>query len=51
MSTTARLSLIGMYNYDPTIFDNLTLPEKYNKDDFINALLLSQGENAHYMPT
>ena len=50
MSTTARLSLVGMYNYDPTIFDNLTLPEKYNKDDFINALLLSQGEKCALYP-
>lgn len=44
MSTTARISLIGMYNYDPTIFDNLVLPELYNKADFVNSLLLSQGE-------
>ena len=50
MSTTARLSLIGMYNYDPTIFDNLTLPEKYNKNDFIDALLLSQGEKCTLYP-
>lgn len=50
MSTTARLSLIGMYNYDPTIFDNLTLPEKYDKNDFIDALLLSQGEKCTLYP-
>lgn len=44
MSTTTRLTLIGMYNYDPTIFDNLVLPDKYDKGDFINSLLMSQGE-------
>lgn len=44
MSTTARLSLIGMYNFDPTIFDDLVLPELYDKADFVNSLLLSQGE-------
>ena len=50
MSTTARLSLIGMYNFDPTIFDNLTLPEKIDKDVFVNVLLLSQGEKCALYP-
>lgn len=44
MSTMQRLTLIGMYNYDSTLFDNVTLPEGYNKEDFINALLLEHGE-------
>ena len=50
MSTTARLTLIGMYNYDSTIFDNLVLPDKYDKGDFIDALLLSQGEKCTLYP-
>ena len=44
MSTASRLSLIGMYNYMPTLFDELTLPDGYNKETFINSLLLEHGE-------
>lgn len=44
MSTNARLSLIGMYNYMPTLFDALILPDGYNKETFINSLLLEHGE-------
>lgn len=44
MSTMQRLSMIGLYNYDSTLFDNLTLPEGYDKATFINALLLEHGE-------
>ena len=44
MSTMQRLTLIGMYNYDSTLFDNVILPDGYNKQDFINALLLEHGE-------
>lgn len=44
MSTSQRLTLIGLYNYDNTLFDNLSLPTGYDKDTFINALLLEHGE-------
>ena len=44
MSTNARLSLIGLYNYMPTLFDELSLPDGYNKETFINSLLLEHGE-------
>lgn len=44
MSTASRLSLIGMYNYMPTLFDSLTLPDGYDKETFINSLLLEHGE-------
>lgn len=44
MSTNARLTLIGMFNYEPTLFDSLSLPEGYDKDTFINSLLLEHGE-------
>ena len=44
MSTMQRISLIGLYDYDPTIFDRLTLPEGYDKPTFINNLLLEHGE-------
>lgn len=44
MSTMQRLTLIGLYNYDSTLFDNVTLPTGYDKPTFINTLLLEHGE-------
>ena len=44
MSTAQRITLIGMYNYLPSLFDGLTLPEGYDKQDFIDSLLLEHGE-------
>lgn len=44
MSTMQRLSLIGVYNYNPALFDGLTLPEGYDKQTFIDSLLLEHGE-------
>ena len=44
MSTFQRLTLIGLYNYDNTLFDNMVLPEGYNKDTVIETLLLEHGE-------
>lgn len=44
MSTMQRLTLIGIYDYDPTLFDALTLPEGYDKETFIDSLLLEHGE-------
>lgn len=44
MSTMQRLTLIGMYDYDNSLFDNVNLPDGYNKQDFIDALLLEHGE-------
>lgn len=44
MSTMQRLTLIGIYDYDPTLFDGLTLPEGYDKQTFIDSLLLEHGE-------
>ena len=41
---TAKLTLIGLYNYDDTLFDGLTLPSDIVKDDFINCLLMKAGE-------
>ena len=39
-----RLTLIGLYNYDNSLFDNLKLPEEIDKNIFINNLLLKCGE-------
>lgn len=44
MSTMQRLTLIGLYNYNPNLFDLLTLPDGYDKDAFIDSLLLEHGE-------
>lgn len=44
MSTIQRMTLIGMYRYDNTLFDNVSLPEGYDKETFINSLLLEHGE-------
>lgn len=42
--STMNLTLIGMYNYDEHLFDELTLPEGIDKQAFINNLLLRSGE-------
>lgn len=44
MSTMQRLTLIGMYNYDNTLFDNVNLPSGYDKQTFVESLLLEHGE-------
>ena len=44
MSTMQRLTLLGVYEYIPTLFDGLTLPDGYDKDTFIDSLLLEHGE-------
>ena len=44
MSTFQTLTLIGLYNYDKSLFDNVTLPDGYDKETFINSLLLEHGE-------
>lgn len=44
MSTMQRLTLIGLYNYNPSLFDSLSLPDGYDKSDFIDSLLLEHGE-------
>lgn len=44
MSTTSRWTLIGMQMYETTLFDTLELPEGYDKQTFIDTLLLEHGE-------
>lgn len=48
MSTMHRLTLIGLYNYKQTfsenLFDGLVLPDGYDKQTFIDSLLLEHGE-------
>lgn len=50
MSTMPRLTMIGLYNYDPTIFDNLTLPTGYDNATFIDSFLLEHGEKCVLYP-
>lgn len=38
------LSILGIYKFDDTIFDNLNVPEGMNKDALINKILLDLGE-------
>lgn len=40
----ATLTLIGLYNYDNTLFDGLTLPAGIDKDICINEILRRCGE-------
>lgn len=44
MSTIQRLTLIGLFNYDSSLFDGLELPSGYDKTTFIDSLLLEHGE-------
>lgn len=37
------MTLIGLYNYDNTLFDNLSVPEAVNKDTLIDNILLRSG--------
>ena len=41
---TATLSLIGLYNYDDTIFDKLTFPEGIDKTVAVNNILFRSGD-------
>lgn len=40
----ARLTLIGMYDFDDTIFDNLTVPEAIDKPTLVENILLRSGD-------
>ena len=41
---SSKMTMIGMYNWDNTIFSELLLPTGIDKDLFINSLLLKGGE-------
>lgn len=44
MSNKQFLSILGMYNYDNTIFDNLIIPDGVDKELLINNILLDNAE-------
>lgn len=39
-----KLSIIGLYNYDNTLFDNMYLPDDCDPDLFIDRLFMEAGE-------
>lgn len=41
---TMKLTLIGLYNVDETLFDEMNLPMGIDKETFINSLLMKAGE-------
>lgn len=41
---TAKLTLIGLYNHDNTLFDNLQVPTGVDRDEVIDNILLKGGE-------
>lgn len=41
---TAKVTLIGLYNYDSTLFDGLQLPSYFDKETLVNTILLAGGE-------
>ena len=40
----AKLTLIGLYNYDPTLFDPLTVPAGIDKQTLVDNILLRGSE-------
>lgn len=40
----SRMTLIGMYNWDSTLFDGITLPETLTRQTLIDTILLRGGE-------
>lgn len=39
-----RITLYGFLNYDPTLFDDVTLPDGIEKDDVINEIIRRSGD-------
>lgn len=44
MSTMAKLTTIGLYEWDDTLFDSMVLPPSIDKDKFVNVFLMEHGE-------
>ena len=41
---TSKMTILGMYNYDNTLFDNLTFPTGIVKDTAVDEILRRSGE-------
>lgn len=44
MARGTKISTLGLYSYDPTLFDKMELPEQIDRSSFINYLLLQTSE-------
>lgn len=44
MSLNPRLTLMGLYKYNPAVFQNLSLPATVDEETFIDSLLMEYGE-------
>lgn len=44
MSRQVTLSILGLYNYDNTLFDNLVLPSSLNKSIVVDNILMELAE-------
>lgn len=44
MGSRIKLSIMGLYNYDPTIFDDMTVPAEVDKDNLIKQILIELAE-------
>lgn len=44
MSTLMKVTMLGLYEYDDTLFDSLVLPPALDKDIFVNTFLTEHGE-------
>lgn len=44
MSRGSKLSILGLYNYNPEIFEGLTVPTGIDRDVVINEILMQCGE-------
>ena len=42
--STITMTMIGMYNVDQTLFDNMILPDELDRELVINSILMRSGE-------
>lgn len=44
MSTTPKITMMGLYNYNGHLFDDMQLPTEIDRELFVNSFLLNYGE-------
>lgn len=44
MTHSAKISILGLYTYDPNLFDQLVVPAAIDKEDLINEIVFSLAE-------
>ena len=50
MPRKSTLSVLGLYQYDPTLFDEMILPEGMDKDIIVNNILMECAELESLFP-